>query len=484
MVDVVKELVARDVEIIASLRTSRVLRENGIPVTDISSFASSMNDLSESLELLHPRVQGGVLGRWDDTEQKNELERLGIKRIDLVFVELPEAMTLERGESGYVESMGAVALLRSAASNPEFVITLCEQSDFAQVFQAMDQNEPLERDTLKNLAIKALQAVAGFDAALACSAGLEKGKSPDAWSIFAKRIPDVPLEQRGASAGLYRISGTEDLTELRCISGPSLDASAMVDLDLADAILEGVSDSSVVIVHHGTPCGFALVGPEGTSGAFELARSTDPRGAFGAVAGFNREVDGFCARSLSEAYLQAVFAPDYTPEARAELSTKKITVLKAIGGSSPSPIINSTRFGLAIKWQPEKPRTVSSGDILKSDDGLAHKQSKGLEMAWNIAINLPSVALVVCDEQHMLSCVSGQTSWREALRLTLVKLPANVQGAVAASAQPIRFAEEIVTLANAKVSAIRCVTGSPRQTEVLSKAQQLGVTLELVQVPE
>ncbi len=479
IVTVVKELVARDAEIVASFKTAQVLRDNGVPVTDISTFASYETGFGESLELLHPRVQGGVLGRWDDAEQKEELERLGIKRIDLVLVELPEAIHLRDESIMDAGCLGAVALLRSAASNPEIVITLCEHSDLDEVLMALDKKEAIGYDFRHRLSIKALQAVASFDAALAYTE-LEDGKPPPTWSIFAKRIPAVPLYQHGVAAGLYRISGTEDLAELRCISGPPLDTGALKDLDLADAILSRISVPCVTIIHHGIPCGFSVVQTQGASAAFELARSSDPRGAFGAVAGFNRELDGECARSLSEAYLKAVVAPDFTPEARAELSTKRITVLKAAGGSSPSPSFNSTRFGLSITWSKSNPSSVDLDDMIRTEIPIDNSQRRALEMAWAIASALDAVALVICDERHLLSCVAGQTSWREALRLALVKLPANIDGAVAASAQPIRFADEIMTLAKARIRAIRCVTGSPRQSEVLSMAQQLGVSLELV----
>lgn len=483
IVKAVKELVARDLEIIAAIRTAGVLRENGIPVTGISSFASSTTGFGQDFELLHPSVQGGVLGRWDDAEQKEELERLGIKKIDLVLVELPEGVHLKDASRADMESMGAVALLRSAASNPEIVITLCEPGDLAEVLSALDQNESLSQRIRRELSVKALQAVASFDAALACAVE-EDGQSPATWSVFAKRIPEVPLRQPGSAAGLYRVSGTEDLAELKCVSGPALDAVAMMDLDLADAILSGVESSAVTIVHHGTPCGFAMVDSQGEARAFELARSSDPRGAFGAIAGFNREIDGACARSLAEAYLQAVLAPDFSPEARAELSSRKITVLKAVGGAKPSPSIRSTRWGLSVNWGDTVPRSASDEGLVAGDPPIDDEKNRGMDIAWNLAVNLPAVALVVCDEHHMLSCVSGQTSWREALRLAMLKLPAGVDGAVAASAQAIRFADEVMTLANAGVRAIRCVTGSPRQSEVLSKARQLGVSLELVKLRE
>ncbi len=109
--------------------------------------------------MLHPRIHGGLLGDWSDREQREELERQGVKRIDMVVVELPDL--LQAGESGPGLQdrfeVGGAAVLRSAARNPEWVTAICDLSDFPAVTRDMDSRSGRVGDEIrKRLAIKAL----------------------------------------------------------------------------------------------------------------------------------------------------------------------------------------------------------------------------------------------------------------------------------------------------------------------------------------
>src|SRR5439155_17771585 len=73
---------------------------------------------------------------------------------------------------------------------------------------------------------------------------------------------------------------------------------------------------------HNNPCGAGI--GDSLSQAFERAYAGDPVSAFGSVLGFNRPVDLAVAEQLClpDRFVEAIIAPDYTPEAFTALTTR------------------------------------------------------------------------------------------------------------------------------------------------------------------
>lgn len=82
--------------LIASGGTARLLRENGLPVTDVADYTGSPEILGGRVKTLHPAVHAGLLARPTPSDQA-ELNGLGWDYIDLVAVNLyPFEVTIAR----------------------------------------------------------------------------------------------------------------------------------------------------------------------------------------------------------------------------------------------------------------------------------------------------------------------------------------------------------------------------------------------------
>ena len=118
-----RALVRRKAQILSTGGTARLLREHGIPVTEISKFTGFPEILSGRVKTLHPKVHGGILADRASRDHSRQARRLGLKPIDLVVVNLYPFEAAARRKNGPMAELieqidiGGVALIRSAAKN-------------------------------------------------------------------------------------------------------------------------------------------------------------------------------------------------------------------------------------------------------------------------------------------------------------------------------------------------------------------------------
>lgn len=168
VVDFARGLAALKWTLLASGGTARLLRENGIYVTEVADYTKSPEILGGRVKTLHPAVHGGLLARPTE-EDHRQLLRLGWDYIDLVAVNLyPFEATIAKAGVSYAEvieniDIGGVTLIRAAAKNHERVTLVCDPADYAAVLDCLRKGEvPFEQR--KNLAIKGYQVTARYDA--------------------------------------------------------------------------------------------------------------------------------------------------------------------------------------------------------------------------------------------------------------------------------------------------------------------------------
>ncbi|MCL2809598.1 MAG: bifunctional phosphoribosylaminoimidazolecarboxamide formyltransferase/IMP cyclohydrolase, partial [Treponema sp.] len=75
-------------EIISTGGTSKYLKENNIPVIDISSVTGFPECLDGRVKTLHPAIHAGILARRDAQNHVETLKELSLETIDLVCVNL------------------------------------------------------------------------------------------------------------------------------------------------------------------------------------------------------------------------------------------------------------------------------------------------------------------------------------------------------------------------------------------------------------
>ncbi|HCK67425.1 MAG TPA: hypothetical protein DHW49_14280 [Anaerolineae bacterium] len=156
--------------LLASGGTAKLLRDNGLAITEVSEYTKSPEILGGRVKTLHPAIHGGLLARRTESDHK-ELLDLGWDYIDLVAVNLyPFEQTIAKPNVTYADAIenidiGGVTLIRAAAKNHERVTLICDPTDYNSVLQEL-QSGSISDETRKKLAIKGFASTAKYDTAI------------------------------------------------------------------------------------------------------------------------------------------------------------------------------------------------------------------------------------------------------------------------------------------------------------------------------
>ncbi len=154
-------------KLLASGGTAKLLRENGLSVTEVADYTKSPEILGGRVKTLHPAIHGGLLAR-PTREDHQQLLDFGWSYIDIVAVNLyPFEATIAKPNVTYEDvieniDIGGVTLIRAAAKNHERVTLVCDPADYKSVLDALQKGEvPFEQR--KALAVKGFKATAHYD---------------------------------------------------------------------------------------------------------------------------------------------------------------------------------------------------------------------------------------------------------------------------------------------------------------------------------
>lgn len=170
VVDFAKALRDLGWTLLASGGTAKLLRENGLSVTEVADYTQSPEILNGRVKTLHPAIHGGLLARPTDADHRQLLD-LGWDFIDLVAVNLyPFEATIARPDVTYADAIenidiGGVTLIRAAAKNHERVTLVCDPSDYTSVLSELRLGG-VSAETRKRLALKGFQSTAHYDTAI------------------------------------------------------------------------------------------------------------------------------------------------------------------------------------------------------------------------------------------------------------------------------------------------------------------------------
>jgi phosphoribosylaminoimidazolecarboxamide formyltransferase/IMP cyclohydrolase len=139
LLDFAQFLSSHDVQLISTGGTAKLLRDNNVPVTEISDYTGFPEMMDGRVKTLHPKVHGGLLHLRDHPEHVAQAQAHGIEAIDLVIVNLyPFEQTLAKPGVQHHElieniDIGGPSMLRSAAKNYRNVTVVVDSHDYAAV---------------------------------------------------------------------------------------------------------------------------------------------------------------------------------------------------------------------------------------------------------------------------------------------------------------------------------------------------------------
>ena len=169
VVEFARQLHEAGVEIISTGGTMKAIKEAGIPVTYVSDVTGFPEIMDGRVKTLNPYIHGGILAVRDNPEHMAQMEKHGIKGIDLVAVNLyPFKETIAKPDVTLAEAIenidiGGPAMVRASAKNFKFVTIVTNPAKYNEVIAQIKKNGGVDDHTRMELAQEAFAHTAAYD---------------------------------------------------------------------------------------------------------------------------------------------------------------------------------------------------------------------------------------------------------------------------------------------------------------------------------
>ncbi len=510
VVEFARGLAGFGVAMLSTGGTARLLRDNGIQVTEVSDHTGFPEMLDGRVKTLHPKIHGGILARRNVPAHVSAISAAGIKTIDLVVVNLyPFSQTVARPGCTLEEAVenidiGGPAMVRSAAKNHQHVAVVTDPADYADILGEMQAaNGAIGLPTRFKLAQKAFSHTAAYDGAI--SNYLTTLDASGASAAFPARLNlNFDLAQRlrygenpHQNAAFYRDlePAPASLARYTQLQGKDLSYNNIADADAAWECVKTFEQPACVIIKHANPCGVAIAAS--AFDAYRLAFATDPTSAFGGIIAFNREIDAATAGAVSEQFVEVLLAPKVSAGAKAALAKKQnVRVLEVPLPSPLAPLPGGEGNSVTpAAWARMDYKRVGGGLLVQTPDSVnvsgaqlkvvtrvkpTAQQQDDLLFAWRVAKYVKSNAIVFADRGRTLGVGAGQMSRVDSARIAAIKAKnagLSLAGAVVASDAFFPFRDGLDVVADAGAVAVIQPGGSLRDEEVLAAADERGIAM-------
>ena len=483
ILDFASALAGMGAELISTGGTARILRDAGVAVADVSDVTGFPEMLDGRVKTMHPNIAGGLLAMRSNPEHMAAIEAHGIKPIDMVVVNLYRFEDVAAKAGAHLEELienidiGGPTMLRAAAKNYQDVAVVTSPADYSAILDELRANGgELSRDTKWRLARKVFRTTADYDAAI--SARLDhmdaEGPLPQALAVRAPKLMDLRYgENPHQSAALYGRAG-QGVAGAEQLHGKELSYNNLVDLDAGWQLVNEFSQPAVAILKHTNPCGCAEQST--LAEAYRKAFEADPVSAYGGVIGINRPVDGEIATEIAKTFIEAIAAPDYSPEAVSILSAKKNLRLMRVAPGSDPLVVKSISGGY-LAQTADLAKLDRNAAVVKTQRAPTDEEWVALEFGWKVAKHVKSNAIVYARAGQSVGVGAGQMSRVDSVKIGAMKAVLPLAGTVVASDAFFPFADGLEEAVKNGATAFIQPGGSVRDADVIAAADRLGVAM-------
>jgi len=478
-------------EIISSGGTAKTLRENKVPVTEVSDYTGFPEMMDGRVKTLHPKIHGGILYKRGNKEHEEAKEKHGIKSIDLVAVNLyPFEKTIaKQGVVSFEEiieniDIGGPSLVRAAAKNFESVGIVVNPSDYEHVLHELQEHKKLSHATRAELMRKAFEHTAAYDAGIAAFfAKQQKGSAsfPEKLVLSWEKAIELRYgENPHQKSAFYRTPGEQAFSDLLVQGGKELSFNNILDVNSAWSLTNTLASGmhSCVIVKHNNPCGVSLAGSQ--LQAWQKAFAGDTISPFGGIIAFNRPLEAETAREMTKLFLEVVISPGFADGA-----------LEILGEKKNLRVINAE--ALVGKQKAFDGRTVLNGFLWQEADNSLLKEFKAvtkrepsegekrdLNFALAVCKHVKSNAIVLAKNLQAIGICGGQTNRVDCVFMAgerAKKFGFNTSGCVMASDAFFPFKDSVEKAADLGVNAIIQPGGSIKDKESIDECDKHGISM-------
>jgi phosphoribosylaminoimidazolecarboxamide formyltransferase / IMP cyclohydrolase len=498
IVEFAKRLAALRIEILSTGGTSKLLREAGVAVRDVSDFTGWPEMLGGRVKTLHPKVHGGLLYRRKHAEDEKQAAEHGIAPIDLVVVNLYpfEATAAKSGLTAdeLIENIdiGGPTMLRSAAKNFESVTVITDPADYPRVATELENSCETSLATRVDLARKVFATTSRYDGMittelerLSAESGhitlVNKAVLPERVHIALRRQQELRYgENPHQAAALYVPAGRapEGLAAAKQLQGKELSYNNFVDLEAARSLAAEFKKPAAVIIKHNNPCGTAE--QETPRDAYLKAYACDPISAFGGVLAFNTVVDAPTAEEVAKLFVECIVAPGFDDAAKAIFAAKKNLRLLELppGGLEPERELQLKRIlGGMLVQQADLGELRDAELRTVTQRAPTPEEMLTMRFAWKVSKHVKSNAIVFARDSATVGVGAGQMSRVDSVKLAVMKAQMPLQGSVVASDAFFPFSDGVEEAAKAGATAVIQPGGSMRDGDVIAAADRLGLAM-------
>ncbi len=485
IVELAKMLHQNGIEILSTGGTANVIREAEIPVKDVSEVTQFPECLDGRVKTLHPNIHGGILARTSHEPDNQELQKLDIKPIELVVVNLyPFKQTIKKADITLSEAtenidIGGPTMVRAAAKNFAHVCILTNPGQYENFVQELNKESAISFSTRRKLARKAFEHTADYDAVISnYFTEIDEQSLPEQLTVSLSKSADLRYgENPHQKAGIYG----EQLKYIDCFHGKELSYNNYLDIDSALNLMSDFQndDPTIAIFKHTVPCGVAT--DDHLTKAYRKAFETDKMSPFGGIVITNKKLDLETAQAIDEIFTEIILAPSFSDKALELLTQKKNRrLVKILQFPEADTLTVKSVFGGALVQQPDF-ETVQAKDLKTvTERKPTEKEMADMLFAWKVVKHVKSNAIVYAKNRQTLGIGTGQTSRVDSSEIAVNKAQKeglDLKGSAVASDAFFPFADGVEAAAKAGAMAVIQPGGSIRDEEVIKEADNNKMTM-------
>ncbi|MDR4504049.1 MAG: bifunctional phosphoribosylaminoimidazolecarboxamide formyltransferase/IMP cyclohydrolase [Candidatus Scalindua sp.] len=497
IVNLAKGLKNRNIEILSTGGTAKLLRENGIDVIEVSEYTGFPEIMGGRVKTLHPKIHGGLLAVRDNKDHMCQIENLGIGTIDLVVVNLyPFEKTVKAENVTQEEAIenidiGGPSMIRSAAKNFKHVAVVVNPGRYESLLRELNENNgDLTLETRQQLVLEAFNQTSHYDRVIANYFAMDKeAEYPEIYSLELDKKQELRYgENPHQSSAFYVHKNFEEpcVSNAEQLHGKELSFNNIIDIDVAIEIVKEFEQPSAVLIKHTNPCGVASA--DTLTEAFSRAYQSDPVSAFGCIVGINRVIDEKTAEAITEPghFVEAIAAPGFDDKALEILTKKrkwgqdlrllKLGSLRNLKPEMGSKVLRGVTGGLLVQGKDD---LSGQKDKLKvvTKKTPSEDEIEELLFAWKVCKHVKSNAIVISHHKMVVGVGAGQMSRVDSTNIAIQKAGVLPSGAVLASDAFFPFRDSVDIAARNGVVAIIQPGGSKKDDEVIMAADEHGIAM-------
>ena len=428
---IVKELNRLGIAIYSTGGTQKFIEELGVSCVPVESLTSYPSILGGRVKTLHPSVFGGILGRREVEQDREDMKQYNIPQIDLVIVDLypfEETLRNTTDEKAIIEKIdiGGPSMIRAAAKNFSHLTVIAAKEDYKSLEELLqNQNGITTLEQRKAFAAKAFEVVMNYDIAISdyfnrpkkesAKQPLRYGENPHQKAVFFGNLKDV-FDQ---------------------LNGKELSYNNLVDVDAAIQLIQEFPQQNdqytFAIIKHTNVCGIAQ--RNSIKESWDAALAGDNESAFGGVLVCNGTIDKATAEAINEIFFEVLIAPSFNEDALQVLRSKKNRILLQL---HELPHLKREQYKSLLNGMLMQDIDEGNYAEWKEVGGreTTQEEKANLTFANLVCKHLKSNAIALVKHKQLVGKGCGQTSRIDSLRQSIDKAKQfhfDLNGAVLAS---------------------------------------------------